>query len=78
ATPPVVIFPRSADRELAAGAAYRHHRADLERRLRDRFPRYARQPAGRVLYVAYDDALAALGVHTDARSGQMSPAARGE
>ncbi len=61
-TPPVVIFRHRTEHALATGMAYAKHRAEIERRLCDRFPTYARtrMTVGQVVYITYEDALAAL------------------
>ena len=52
-TPPVVILRHRADQELAMCAGYAKHRAEIERRLCDRFPQYAltRFTVGSIIYV---------------------------
>ncbi|HET8627592.1 MAG TPA: hypothetical protein VFL91_09245, partial [Thermomicrobiales bacterium] len=66
ATPPALLFRERADAALAASPAYAPHRVEVERRLCDRFPRYARArvTAGRPAYLACDDVLAALRAST--------------
>ena len=61
-TPPVVILRHRGDRELAMCAGYDKHRAEIEQRLCDRFPQYARTrfTAGSTVFVAYEEALAAF------------------
>ncbi len=61
-TPPAVIFHHQTEHALATGLAYAKHRAALEHRLCDRFPAYARtrMTVGPVVYITYEDALAAL------------------
>ncbi|HEX5503579.1 MAG TPA: hypothetical protein VFW96_13225, partial [Thermomicrobiales bacterium] len=62
ATPPALLFRDRAEVALATSPAYAPHRAEIERRLCDRFPRYARArvTAGRPAYLACADVLAAL------------------
>ncbi len=57
--PPAVIFRQRGTLEQVTGAAYALHRAEIERRLRERFPQYARSVRP-VAYLAYDDVAAAL------------------
>ncbi len=75
-TPPVIIFRERTDHELAMGAAYAKERAEIERRLDDRFPAYRRtRLVGRAaMYLAYDDLLAAL----HAPSGETVAGAGGQ
>ena len=61
-TPPVIILRHRGDQELVMCAAYAEHRAEIEQRLCNRFPYYARTrfTVGSIIYVAYEDALAAF------------------
>lgn len=57
--PPAIIFRQRGTLELVAGVAYASHRAEIERRLRERFPQHARSVRS-AAYLAYDDVAAAL------------------
>lgn len=61
-TPPIIIFRERTDCEVVASAAYAQERAEVERRLCDRFPGHvrARLAGGGARYLAYDDIRAAL------------------
>jgi len=66
-TGPVIILRTPEERDRATGDGYARERRELERRLRERFPAYARSALlGRVgvCYAAYDECAAAF-----ARSG---------
>lgn len=62
--PPAVIFRQRAEHLVATGAAYAPHRVEIERRLRERYPLSARMTPGSVIYIVYDDLLAALNAAT--------------
>ncbi len=66
-TGPVIILRTPEERDRATSDGYARERRELERRLRERFPTYARAALAGGLgarYVAYDDCAAAF-----ARSG---------
>ncbi len=57
-TPPVIILRTSEERDRATGGGYAPQRRELERRLRGRYPVYARgAPTSeeRVRYATYDE-----------------------
>jgi hypothetical protein len=69
-TPPVIILRTAEEHDRAVGDGYVRERRELERRLRERFPTYARASLTegvRAHYVAYDDC-----------AEQLADAARGD
>ncbi len=81
-TGPVIILRTPEERDRVTGDGYARERRELERRLRERFPAYARSAlVGRVgaCYAAYDECAAAFarsGSEADSTVDDERPATR--